>query len=127
MNTKKKKWLPISYIKKILYSLISGLVFFATNSEKRHNVIQVAGPIVNCFETPSKSLDETLVNWTDYYKKLYFKGNPIIKLPTHDNDEILDGVLELSEFQNVLYSLNPHKSPGYDGLTHSDLLSLISN
>ena len=45
--------------------------------------------------------------------------------PIPDNDEFLDKDLELSEFLDEIYSLNRHKSPGFDGLTSEDFISLL--
>ena len=99
-------------------------VFFS-ELRKRHNVTRKAGPIVDCTGTLSKNLDETLSNWTEYYKKLYFCADPSIILPTPDNDATLDRELELSEFLDAYYSLKTHKSPGYHGITSEDFRSLI--
>ena len=100
-------------------------MLFFSELRKRHNVTEKAGPIVDCSGTLSKSLDETLKNWAEYYKKLYFCTDPQVIFPTPDSDVILDSDLELSEFLDVYYLLKPHKSPGYHGLTSSDFRSLI--
>ena len=99
-------------------------VFFS-ELRKRHNVSRKACPIIDCSGKLSNSLDKTLSNWSEYYKKLYFCDDPLIGLPTPDNDPILDRDLELSEFVDAYYSLKPHKSPGYHGLTGEDFRSLI--
>ena len=99
-------------------------VFFS-ELRKRHNVSQQPCPIVDCSGKLSNSLDQTLGNWAEYYKKLYFCNDPLQRFPTPDDDPILDGDLEYSEFLDAYYTLNTHKSPGYHGLTGEDFLSLI--
>ena len=98
---------------------------FFSELRKRHNVTQKARPIIDCSGTLSENFDDALDNWTEYYKKLYFCRDLPIKLPTPDNDVVLDRELELSEFLDGIYSLKPHVSPGYDGLTSEDFRSLI--
>ena len=98
---------------------------FFSELRKRQNVAQKAGPIIDCSGTLSDNFDDTLKNWTEYYKKLYTCRDLPIKLPTPDNDVVLDRELELSEFLDGIYSLKPHVSPGYDGLTSEDFRSLI--
>ena len=99
-------------------------VFFS-ELRKRHNITRKAGPIVDCSGILSKTFDETLRNWTEYYKKLYFCTDPLTNLPTPDNDAVLDRDVEMSEFLNAYYSLKTHKSPGYHGITSEDFRSLI--
>ena len=90
-----------------------------------HNVTQKAGPIIDCSGVLSKNLDETLTNWSEYYKKLYFCNDPLDIFPTLGDDTILRRDLELFQFLGETYSLKPHKSPGHDGLTSEDFRSLV--
>ena len=98
---------------------------FFSELRKRHNVAQKAGPIVDCSGILSRNFDETLANWTEYYKKLYVCTEPLTIFPTPDCDPFLDRDLEHSEFLNAYYNLKTHKSPGYFGITSEDLLSLL--
>ena len=98
--------------------------FFA-ELRARHNIHQKARPIFDSSGNLSTNFDDTLKNWSEYYKNLYFSNEPIALFPTPDKDEFLDGDLEHSEFLNEIYSLKSSKSPGYDGLTGEDFRFLI--
>ena len=98
---------------------------FFSELRKRHNISQKARPIFDGSGNLSNNFDETLKNWTEYYKNLYFSSDPVVLFPTPDKDEFLDSDLELSEFLDEIYNLKCSKSPGYDGLTGEDLSSLI--
>ena len=58
---------------------------------------------------------------------MYSSNDKTVRFPTPDNVEFLDKDLELVELLDEIYSLKRHKSPGFDGLTNEDLLSLIPN
>ena len=98
---------------------------FFKELRQMHNATQKAGTIFDDSGNLPKNFDETLKNWTEYYKKLYFCCDPVVLFPTPDKDDILDRDLELGEFLHEIYSLIPHKSPGYDGLTSEDFRMLI--
>ena len=98
---------------------------FFLELRKKHNATQTAGPIVDCLGKLSNTFDKTLKNWAEYYKKLYFLAEPVTKFQTPDSNAILDRDLELSEFLDAYYSLKPHKSPGYHGITSMDYHSLL--
>ena len=57
---------------------------FFSELRRRHNVTQKAGSIVNSSGILSKNFHETLKNWTEYYKKLYFSSDPVAGFPTPD-------------------------------------------
>ena len=83
---------------------------FFSELRKRHNVTHKAGPIFDSLGTLSKNFNETLKNWIEYYKNLYFCSEPTVKFPTPGENEFLDKDLELSEFMQELYSqkvINP--------------------
>ena len=90
-----------------------------------HSATQKAGTIFDDPGNLPKNFDETLKNWNEYYKKLYFCCDPVVLFPTHNKDDFLDRDLELGEFLHEIYSLKPHKSTGYDGLTREDFRLLI--
>ena len=52
---------------------------------KRHNITQTAGPIADCNDILSKKLHETLTNWAEYYKKLYFCADPVVSFLIPDD------------------------------------------
>ena len=55
---------------------------FFSELRKRHNVTHKAGPIFDSLGTLSKNFNETLKNWIEYYKNLYFCSEPTVKFPT---------------------------------------------
>ena len=79
---------------------------FFSELRKRHNISQKARPIIDGSGNLSNNFDETLKNWTVYYKNLYFSSDPVVLFPTPDKNEFLERELELSEFLNEVYSLN---------------------
>ena len=100
---------------------------FFNELRKRHNVRKKAGPIIDSFGALSKNFNETLENWTEYYKNLYFCESITTVFPTSDEVVALDSDLTYSEFLDEIYSLKKGKSPGYDGVTNEDITSLIPN
>ena len=98
---------------------------FFIKLRKKHKVRENFVPIIDKAGAISKNIDQTLINWAEYYEKLYFCRDEVVRFPTPDYDEFLDKELELAEFLDEFYSLKRHKSPGYDGLTSEDFLSLI--
>ena len=100
---------------------------FFNELRRKHNIHQKSGPIIDSSGNLSSNFNDTLKNWTEYYKNLYFCKDSTIFTPTSDEDVFLDSDLNLSEFLDEIYTLKRHKSPGYDGLTNEDILSLIPN
>ena len=100
---------------------------FFNELRKRHNVRQNAGPIINSLGVLSNNFNETLENWTEYYRNLYFCDSNTTVFPTSDEAVLLDNDLTYSEFLDEIYSLKNGKSPGYDGVTNEDITSLIPN
>ena len=98
---------------------------FFSELRKRHKATENSAPIIDSSGVISKNIDETLSNWAEYYKKLYFCNDKVVRFPTPDHDEFLDRDLELEEYLDQIYSLKRHKSPGFDGLTSEDFLSLV--
>ena len=86
-------------------------------------------PIRNPQGHLSTNCSETLKNWSEYYKKLYssdsVKSKPYV-LPTPQGDHPpLDKDLILSEFLDVIYTLENHTSPGFDNILNEDIKSAI--
>ena len=100
---------------------------FFNELRKRHKIRQKAGPIINSLGVLSKIFNETLENWTEYYKNLYFCESNTAVFTTSDEVAPLDSNLTYSEFLDEIYSLKNGKSPGYDGITNEDITSLIPN
>ena len=98
---------------------------FFSELRKKYNVSQNTGSIFDSSGILSNNLDTTLKNWTEYYKKLYSCSDPPEDFPTPEIETTLDRDLELSEFLDEIYALKSNKSPGIDGLTSEDFLSLI--
>ena len=67
---------------------------FFTDLYKRHKVSESFAPIIDSSGAISKDIDETLKNWTEYYKKLYSCNDKIVCFPNPDTNELLDGDLE---------------------------------
>ena len=55
----------------IFISVLSTKEFF-TELRKRHNICLTARPIFDSSGNLSKNFDDTLKNWSEYYKNLYF-------------------------------------------------------
>ena len=100
---------------------------FFNELRKRHKVRQKTGPIIDSLGALSKNLNETLENWTEYYKNLYFCEGTTTVFSTSEEVTPLDSDLTYSEFLDEIYSLKNGKSPGYDGVTNEDITSLIPN
>ena len=100
---------------------------FFNELSKKHNIHQKAGPIIDSSGNLSRNFDDTLKNWTEYYKNLYSSKDSSTFIPTSDENVFLDSDLTLSEFLEEIYTLKRHKSPGFDGITNEDIFSLIPN
>ena len=98
---------------------------FFNELRKKHNTHQKAGPIIDSSGNLSRNFDNTLKNWTKCYKNLYSCKDCSTFIPTSDEDDFLDSDITLPEFLDEIYILKRHKSPGYDGITNEDILSLI--
>ena len=102
-------------------------VFFS-EIRSRQKLDEQPVPIRNLDGKLSDSLEETLKNWTEYYKNLYsIKGNTgrFRLFPIPNENEYLDKELSLVEFVDVIYTLKHYKSPGYDHIINEDMTDAI--
>ena len=60
---------------------------FFSKLRKKHKVRENFVPITDKAGAISKNIDETLKNWAEYYKKLYFCNDEAVLFPTPDNNE----------------------------------------
>ena len=101
---------------------------FFSEIRRKYSNKEETGPIKNKQGTLSDNVNDTLKNWTEFYKDLYcdsFLPNKLPIFPTPDEDPILDQDLMLSEFVDIVYSLRNHKSPGFDNILNEDITSVI--
>ena len=101
---------------------------FYSEIRKRYCTREEPGPICDEHGTISDNVDDTLKNWSQYYKNLYSskqKKNQFPNFPTPDEDPDLDKDLTHAEFVDIIYSLKNHKSPGFDHILNEDITSSI--
>ena len=101
---------------------------FFSEIRKKQKVKEEIGPICDRDGNLSDNLNDTLKNWSEYYKNLY-SDNSLTQImpnfPTPDDDPLLDSDLTHSEFIEIIYSLKHHKSPGFDNILNEDITSTI--
>ena len=101
---------------------------FFSKIRSRQMAEEEPSPIVDSNGILSDNLEDTLKNWTQYYRSLYTcecKPGARGVFPTPEGHEHLDRDLSLIEFVDVIYELRHYKSPGYDHIVSEDITAAI--
>lgn len=94
---------------------------FYSSLRKKQRIPEMVGPIQNKLGTLSTNLQETLNNWTEFYRELYSTKYTRSFFPTPNEDSILDGDFSFQEFLDILFVLKNYKAPGFDHITNEDM------
>ena len=91
----------------------------------RENDNPTTGPVINKTGKLSRSWNECLMNWKNFYARLYASKSIISRYHSREHDATLDKPFTYEELVLVIASLREHKAHGGDYITANDMIILI--